>query len=764
MTDIQEIYSILLARNFQEELFSDLPGKRKREGKETRAVCPFCQSEDNFSYSRDKPLWRCWSCQEAGDWISYLEKVKGYTFQQAKLELADRAGVEVSPQEKASYYAYTRRADLLETAQAYFTDLLDKKEGEPVFNYLMERGYALEDIYGMELGAFTNRKALLDLLKEKGYSQQEITDSKLLTIGEDWPLVFLWRDQAGRATGIAGRAILSAQELKERGLQKYRYSVGLEKDKGLIGFSSARGAKSLIVVEAPLDALLLNHKGFKAVGVGGDRLSVDQLKAMEAVGTKELLLALDSDQAGQKATERILSDLRTSSLRVYVISLPAGFKDPDELIRAEGSDAFQKALDRAERGSAWTARRIMARHDTTTDRGTDQALEEALDYYSDITDTLEARGFMDSLREATGLSETDLAKRVQEASRTATARRSQALMESRLKDIQQKVSQGDLTGAESDLARSLREIRSSRGVRLPEPYLLEDLYEDARFTSPSLSTGYSLLDSMAKIPGGALTIIAGRPGHGKTTFLLNLLVNMLQIYPDNKFYYFSYEESRLKLATKLAMIMAGVEIQRETNYGAYVNYLQERRPVKKGVDYSKIDQALSQYKTFTDSGRLLLSDDMYPAEDLASVMELLARQGDTGAVFIDYIQKVSLLSPAQGGQRYLDIKRVSEILLRQAVSLDIPIILGAQLGRDKQGSNKVRLDNLRESGDIEQDANLVLGLYAEAMELEAQDIKVKRDPETSIKISILKNRNGEPGRSQDFSCNFAIYKIYNKER
>jgi len=764
MADIQEIYSILLARNFQEELFSDLPGKRKREGKETRAGCPFCQSEDNFSYSRDKPLWRCWSCQEAGDWISYLEKVKGYNFKQAKQELADRAGVETSPQEQASYRAYTRKADLLEEAQAYFQEKLVKKEGEPVFNYLTKRGYSLEDIYGMELGAFTNRKALLDLLKEKGYSQQEIKDSKLLTIGEDWPLVFLWRDQAGRAIGIAGRAILSAQELKERGLQKYRYSVGLEKDKGLIGFSSVRGAKSLIMVEAPLDALLLNHKGFKAVGVGGDRLSVDQLKAMEAVGTKELLLALDSDQAGQKATERILSDLRTSSLRAYVVSLPDGFKDPDELIRAEGSEAFQKALDKAERGSAWIARRIMARYDTTTDRGMDQALEEALDYYSDITDTLEARGFMDSLREATGLSETDLAKRVQEASRTATARRSQALMESRLKDIQQKVSQGDLTGAESDLARSLREIRSSRGVRLPEPYLLEDLYEDARFTSPSLSTGYSLLDSMAKIPGGALTIIAGRPGHGKTTFLLNLLVNMLQIYPDNKFYYFSYEESRLKLATKLAMIMAGVEIQRETNYGAYVNYLQERRPVKKGVDYSKIDQALSQYKTFTDSGRLLLSDDMYPAEDLASVMELLARQGDTGAVFIDYIQKVSLLSPAQGGQRYLDIKRVSEILLRQAVSLDIPIILGAQLGRDKQGSNKVRLDNLRESGDIEQDANLVLGLYAEAMELETQDIKVKRDPETSIKISILKNRNGEPGRSQDFSCNFAIYKIYDKER
>lgn len=757
MADIQEIYSILLARSYQDQLFSDLPGQRKREGRETKAVCPIC-NKDNFSYSREKPVWRCWSCGDGGDWISYLEKRKGYTFQQALADLAGRAGVEISPVVQEGYKAYVRKADILEEAQAYFQEKLVKKEGEPVFNYLKKRGYSLEDIYGMELGAFTNRKALLDLLKEKGYSQQEIKDSKLLTIGEDWPLVFLWRDQAGRAIGIAGRAILSAQELKERGLQKYRYSVGLEKDKGLIGFSSVRGAKSLIMVEAPLDALLLNHKGFKAVGVGGDRLSVDQLKAMEAVGTKELLLALDSDQAGQKATERILSDLRTSSLRAYVVSLPDGFKDPDELIRAEGSEAFQKALETAERSSSWMAKRMASRHDTETDRGMDQALEEAGEYLSDIKDSLETKGFLDSLQQATGLSREDLDSRLQEVSKTASARRAQSILENSLRDIQQKASQGDITGAEADLSKLLGQVRLTRGVRLPEPYLLEDLEEELRTTTPALSSGYRWLDRIAQIPAGALTIIAGRPGHGKTTLQLNLLIRMLKAYPGKRFYFFSYEEAKKALATKIIMILAGEEIQRDTNYGAYVHYLKEKRGTNK-----KIDLAIQEYQEITSAGRLLISDDMYRAEDLTVVLEALSREGETGAVFIDYLQKIPVQRPQS--QRYMDIKLISELMLRQAVSQDIPIILGAQLSRASGGGAEPTLADLREGGDIEQDANLVLSLYTQAIDELQEKASGQRGIPAKVetKVSVLKNRAGGAGLYQKMEFNMPIYTITEKE-
>lgn len=763
MADIQEIYSILLGRGYQEELFSDLTGSRRKEkgGQETLVDCPLCGKENHFSYNRDKPVWRCWSCNEGGDWIKYLEKAKGYTFMDSLQELASRAGVETSPHNQVNYQAYTRRADILETAQDYLADQLHVElKGKPadIMAYLQKRGYSYDDILGMDLGAYTDRKALQDHLKERGYTDQEIQDSGLLTpnFGEEYQLTLLWRDQAGRGTGLVARSIQDPEELKKRGLpEKYKYSAGLKKDQGLIGFSSVRGSSEVILVEGVLDALYLNYKGFKSVAVGGISLSAEQLRALEVVGTKELLLAMDMDQAGQKATEKILKDLKTSKLRAYIVSLPEGYKDPDQLVRQAGSTAFQEALNNAEGGSSWLARRIIARHDISTDRGMDKALDESLEAYSDLEDSLEKKAFKDSLKKATDLTEEELDSRLQEATRTASAKRTQATLQARLKDIQEKASQGDITGAEADLEKTLKAVRLSRGIKLPEPYLLDDLKRDIFSTPLALSTGYKWLDNLAKIPVGALTIIAGRPGQGKTTLQLNLLVNMLRHYPERKFYFFSYEEAKKAIATKLIMILAGEVIHKDTNYGAYVNYL------KDGKSNSKIDQAIQEYQRLTSSGRLLISDDMYGLQDLNTVLETFNKQGDIGAVFIDYLQKIPV--PSQS-QRYLDIKQISEMLLRQAVSLDTPIILGAQLNRSTIGTEP-KLADLREGGDIEQDASLVISLYTEAIEKLQEDPEagVKPDAKVDMKVSVLKNRGGRAGTFKIMTFDRPILTIKQKE-
>ena len=346
MADIQNIYSILLARGYQDELFSDL-GRHKREGQETLTDCPLCGKPDKFSYNSRKPVWKCWKCEKSGDWIDYLEKAKGYSFMMALQELAQAAGVQLSPQSQQAYQVYTKKADILEAAQTYFQDILQSPASDTeVFDYLADRGYLLADIHDMELGAYKDRQALQDYLQQEGYTLQEIKDSGLLTkgFGEDYQLTLLWRDAAGRAIGIVGRAIMPEDELKAKGLPKYKYSYGMKKDEGLIGFSSVRGSEELVLLEGVLDALYLNFKGFKSVAVGGTSLSTSQLQALEAVGTKELLMALDMDEPGQRATEKLLRRLAKTSMRAYVVSLPAGYKDADELVRKAGAEAFQDAL------------------------------------------------------------------------------------------------------------------------------------------------------------------------------------------------------------------------------------------------------------------------------------------------------------------------------------------------------------------------------------------------------------------------------------
>ena len=764
MTDIQNIYSILLARGYQETLFSSLTGQRKKEGREIRVDCPLCGSEGNFSYSSQKPLWHCWSCGEGGDWLDFMQKVKGLDFQRALQELALSAGVELSPQNQQAYQAYTRKADILEEAQELFKENLFKpdKDGEDgaVIAYLADRGYSAQEWLDMELGAYTDRRELQEYLKGKGYSEKEIRESGLLTsgFGEDYQLAFLWRDASGRAIGLVGRALLSDEELKERGLSKYKYSAGLHKGEGLIGFSSARGSERVILLEGVLDALYLNFRGFKSVAVGGTDLSATQLQSLKLAGCKELLLAMDMDEAGQKATEKIIKKISSSSLRAYVVSLPAGFKDADELIREKGSEAFQLALDKAERWPSWIARRIFSKHDTATDRGMDTALEEAQELYTELEDAILAKSFKDSLLKASGLTEEELASRLEKAYQLASSRRAQALLENHILDIQKMAQAGDLTGAEAEMSKALREVKTTRGLEAPEPYLLESFTEDIISTPEALSTGWSSLNTLAKIPAGALTIIAGRPGQGKTTFQLNLLSDLLKLYPDKNFYYFSYEEARKAIALKLIMMRAGVVIQAESNYGAYVHYMKARRGSVEPSD-RRIEQALQEFDELTTAGRLTISDDMYPADDLATVIGLLAKKGNTGAVIVDYIQRIPTQSQSQ---RYLELKIVSSRLLEQAVKLDIPIILGAQLNRS-QDSTKPRLENLRESGDIEQDANLVLSLYTPAIEgLETADSQTKVTTLVDMEVSILKNRGGASGRKITLSFNRPVLRISEK--
>ena len=762
MADIQQIYSILLTKGYQDQLFSDLPGKRKKErrGTETLVDCPFCQKEGHFSYNSQRPVWKCWSCGESGDWINYLEKAKGYDFLRALQELAGTAGVELSPQSQTNYQAYVRKADILEKAQEYFIESL--KEAEPVLSYLHDRGYSTEEIAGMELGAYTDKEGLKTRLKKEGYTDQEIQSSGLMTkgFGEDYPLTLLWRDQAGRAIGIVGRSVYSAEEDKKRGLSKYKYSFDLKKDEGLVGFSSVRGSPQIILLEGVLDALYLNYRGFRSVAIGGTSLSDQQTEALKMAGTQELFLALDMDEPGQKATEKIIADLEQDILRPYVITLPEGYKDPDDLIRKAGSETFQEVLDKAESGSRWMAKRIVSKHDLSTDRGMDQAIKEAIWYGDHLYSPLEARRFYEGFRSLTGLSERDLEALSEVYYAEWGVQTDQENLQRYLSQAQDLLKTGlRYDSMEKILTEALTTVKSRPGGVMPASYPLDELVRDITSTPPALNTGYKRLDEIAGIPIGAITIIAGRPGHGKTTLQLNLLVNMLRGYPSKKFYFFSYEESRKALAVKLVMIMAKKILSQDQNFEAYLNYFREKR----GSD-PQIDKAIQDYEAFTSSGRLLISDSMSPAEELASTIDLLAREGDTGAVIVDYIQRIPLLKPSQS-QRYLDIKAISALLLEKAVSLNIPIILGAQLGRGQFTGSKVKLDNLRESGDIEQDANFVLGLYTQAIDdLEKDDYQApdKQSPEVDMEISVLKNRAGLAGKKYTLSFNRPALTIIDK--
>lgn len=275
------------------------------------------------------------------------------------------------------------------------------------------------------------------------------------------------------------------------------------------------------------------------------------------------------------------------------------------------------------------------------------------------------------------------------------------------------------------------------------PYIGGQLIEDLANTKPGLETGYKKLDSVLSIPQEAITIIGGRPSHGKTSFLFNLFLNMIRAYSDKAFFFFSYEETRKQIAVKLINILGQHCINEKQNIVQIENYLRGHGSQERGKA-NKIDAAYNQYNLFASNQRLFIIDEPFKVNTLTQVIGELRQKYDIGAVFIDYIQKIR--GAERYGTRQLEIQDISGRLLDAAKHNSIPIIMGAQLGRANGTKNDIlRLDNLREAGDIEQDANTALLLWNQSMQEADEKGQPLRDRKVNLELHVRKNRNGEIG-------------------
>jgi replicative DNA helicase len=307
-----------------------------------------------------------------------------------------------------------------------------------------------------------------------------------------------------------------------------------------------------------------------------------------------------------------------------------------------------------------------------------------------------------------------------------------------LKDLIEEI---DKTGAaiqRFEKAETARETIQSNENGLPLPYTFQDLLKDLNHVREGLKTGFQSIDALIEIPQAAITLIAGRPSHGKTITQLNLLVKMVKFYPEMKFYFFSYEETRSQILLKILNILSQDVISEKHNLANLEGYLRgghKSRPM--------INNAAQALQELTESGRLIISDVPYHVDDLATIISKLKEKfgQNLGAIFIDYIQKIKIKS--KHPTRQLELQKISEAILESAKANNLPIILGAQLGRGTGKKEVLRLDNLREAGDIENDSKLVIGIWNQSKEEES----TMQNRKVELELVLLKNRNGPSNQS-----------------
>ena len=260
------------------------------------------------------------------------------------------------------------------------------------------------------------------------------------------------------------------------------------------------------------------------------------------------------------------------------------------------------------------------------------------------------------------------------------------------------------------------------------PDVLDRLSEMSESEShlPGLSTGLSAVD--AKITGlnrSDLILLAARPGMGKTSMALNMALNVARS-SGKTVAIFSLEMSREQLAMRLLSSEACVE-----NTRLKTGSLRE-------TDWEKIAEAA----TILSQSDIRIDDN--PTVTVADINEKCRRLDNLGLVVIDYLQLMtSAGGKSSGGEnRQQVVSDMSRMLKLMAKELDVPVICLSQLSRanEKRDDKRPMLSDLRESGSIEQDADIVLFIYRDDYYNE------DTDKHNIAECIVAKNRHGETGK------------------
>ena len=367
----------------------------KRVGRRFVGLCPFhSEKSASFSVNAEEGLYHCFGCQASGDAISFVRAVEGCDFVEAVERLAARAGVTVRNEDDARSGANrgqrARLYDALSAAVAFYHGrLLDGRDAGPARQYLRSRGYDGDVVRQFQLGYAP--AGYDDLVRSVAMPAAVLAEAGLAWEGRGRRqdafrdrVIFPIFDPGGRAIALGGRVLPAELRSGDRDPgPKYRNSPEspiYQKRRTLYGLNWAKGDMArtgeAVVCEGYTDVVGFFRAGVpRAVATCGTSLTEDHFRLL-ANFARRIVLAFDSDSAGQNAAARLYEWERRHAVELAVATLPAG-SDPAELA---GSDpaALSSAVAAARPFLAFAVERALGGADLSTPEGRSRAAEAAL--------------------------------------------------------------------------------------------------------------------------------------------------------------------------------------------------------------------------------------------------------------------------------------------------------------------------------------------------------------------------------------------------
>ena len=388
----------LVARNPIEEVVGQYVNL-KRSGSNLFGLCPFHgEKTASFSVSPDKGIYYCFGCHKGGGVINFEMEIEGLSYPDAVRALAKRAGMEVPEDEQyqSRYRQQERLWALSREAARFFVSQLYAPAGAEGLAYARKRGMTKSTLTKFGIGFAPNTwTALTDAMKAKGYTDEELKESGLVSVssknGRIYDrfrnrLMFPIIDVRGNVIGFGGRVM-------DDSTPKYLNSpetIIFNKRKNLFALNLAKKSKLgyLILVEGYMDAVALHQYGFDcAVASLGTSLTEEHAVLLSRY-TQQVVLIYDGDEAGQNATRRAIPMLEKAGLQVKVLKMRDA-KDPDEFLKKYGADRFKLLLEESSNRVEYQLGAIRGKYDLREDEQKVRFLSEAAELIAGLPNAVQ---------------------------------------------------------------------------------------------------------------------------------------------------------------------------------------------------------------------------------------------------------------------------------------------------------------------------------------------------------------------------------------
>ncbi len=394
-----------------------------KKGRNYWGCCPFHQEKTpSFSVAPDKGFFYCFGCQAGGDVFRFLMRVENIGFGDAVKLLAQKLNIPVPEKERteAEKLREREREELLRAnmlARDFFHAYLIKSPlGAAALSYLEERGLTVEVIKDLKLGfapeawnmlstALQKRGVASDTLVKAGLavprSQEGVYDRFRNRI------MFPIEDIRERVIGFGGRVMDTSQPKYLNSPETILFNKRTVLYNIPRAYRAIKEAGHAVVVEGYMDAIALATNGVPNVVASlGTAFTPEQSRLLLHYAP-EIIFAYDSDAAGQNATMRALSIVRSSGAVVKVASFPDG-KDPDEFVRKHGAEAVRNRITAATGLLDFQMSRVLGESDYSDLAGKVSVINRAVPYLAMSGSAVEVDAHIARLAEKLGIDENSI--------------------------------------------------------------------------------------------------------------------------------------------------------------------------------------------------------------------------------------------------------------------------------------------------------------------------------------------------------------------